>query len=364
MLKNVKLGTLYLLRTVGVFALLRRLTRNQVRIVCYHGGQIGDEGRYNPLLFGSSRLIADRLDWLVSKGFSPCGIDVLSRSSSPSPLQNKQLPVIVTADDGWFSTISSVIEVCRKRKFPICVYLSTRQFESNLPVVAVVVGYLLWRRKNNFVDARTVGVPEGILYGKSFNLELPSVRAGFLNATIEYAAQLPRDRAVVVSFLESLGSALGVSPSELDLVSRRFDYMNEDELKEQRDLGCIFQLHGDVHHYPVGDPIALENDIKACQSVLQRLGVFGPWHYCYPSGSFDHHAQSVLLRSNVHSATTCIPGLVDMSKIQSMMYLPRFLDGENVSQIEFEAEMSGVMSVIRGLAHVAGIRSSNPLLGT
>lgn len=362
MLKNIKLVTLHLLRTIGVFALLRKLTRNQVRIICYHGGQIGDEGRYNPLLFGSSRLIVDRLDWLVNKGFSPCGIEFLTKSPSPSTLPDKKLPVIVTADDGWFSTISSVIEVCRSRKFPVCVYLSTRQFESNLPVVAVVMGYLLWRRKCNFVDFRTLGVLAEMLDRKSFNLELPSGRADFLRVTTEYAAQLPQNRAVVVSYLESLGSALGVMPSELDLESRRFDYMNENELKEQSDLGCVFQLHGDVHHYPIGDPLALEHDIRACQTVLQRFGMVGPWHYCYPSGSFDHNAQSVLPRNNVHSATTCIPGLIDLSKRQSMMYLPRFLDGENVSQIEFEAEMSGVMSVFRGLARFSGVRSSNPLL--
>jgi hypothetical protein len=54
-------------------------------------------------------------------------------------------------------------------------------------------------------------------------------------------------------------------------------------------------------------------------------------------------------QTDVTTATTCVPGLVDLSSAKQRYYLPRFLDGGSIAMIEFEAEMSGVLAMIRKL---------------
>jgi hypothetical protein len=49
----------------------------------------------------------------------------------------------------------------------------------------------------------------------------------------------------------------------------------------------------------------------------------------------------------IRSAVTCIPGLND-SKTHPYE-LRRFLDGENITNLEFEAEMSGFLDLCRRL---------------
>ena len=72
---SLKLNVLRLARTLGVFALFRRLTRRRGRILCYHGGALGDEHRYNGKLFGQSDMLRQRLEWLRAKGFVPASLD-------------------------------------------------------------------------------------------------------------------------------------------------------------------------------------------------------------------------------------------------------------------------------------------------
>ena len=50
------------------------------------------------------------------------------------------------------------------------------------------------------------------------------------------------------------------------------------------------------------------------------------------------------------SATTCHAGLLNLKSKNACYYLPRFLDGENVHMLEFEAEMSGFAEILRRLA--------------
>ena len=49
----------------------------------------------------------------------------------------------------------------------------------------------------------------------------------------------------------------------------------------------------------------------------------------------------------VVSGTTCIPGLVNRVDSTSVYYLPRILDGSNLHDLEFEAEVSGFMDFLR-----------------
>jgi hypothetical protein len=53
----------------------------------------------------------------------------------------------------------------------------------------------------------------------------------------------------------------------------------------------------------------------------------------------------VFEKLGIKSATTCEPGLVDQHT--NPFFMPRFLDGENIDQIVFEAELCGVGHFLR-----------------
>ena len=67
--------------------------------------------------------------------------------------------------------------------------------------------------------------------------------------------------------------------------------------------------------------------------------------YIYNKDSFDH-----LARLEVKTATTCYPGFCHENS--NPMELPRFLDSENIPQIIFEAEVSGVLELLRKLRKI------------
>ena len=99
-MKRLKIAVLVFLRSIGVFALARMLTRADLRILCYRGGQIGDEGKFNPLLFGSPVLLDQRLKWLLSKGFTPSSIDLLNADGAKSSVGKSQLNIVTAIQIG------------------------------------------------------------------------------------------------------------------------------------------------------------------------------------------------------------------------------------------------------------------------
>ena len=93
------------------------------------------------------------------------------------------------------------------------------------------------------------------------------------------------------------------------------------------------------------DPKGVETEIIDNRAVLERI-VSGPLqHFCYPSGEF-HPSQFPWLRAlGIESATTCLSGFNYPGT--ERFALRRFLDGENIDQVEFEAELSGFLELMR-----------------
>jgi peptidoglycan/xylan/chitin deacetylase (PgdA/CDA1 family) len=154
--------------------------------------------------------------------------------------------------------------------------------------------------------------------------------------------------------LERLARALGITPDTLNLASRRFSYMGVADLRQAAGRGCHIELHGHAHLYVKGQPEKNRLDIEACRQHISKAGLPMPRHYCYPSGAYDANAADLLASMNVLTATTCEPGLVRSAKGVDRFYLPRFLDGGDVTFVEFEAEMSGVLELLRRLVRRRG----------
>ncbi len=132
--------------------------------------------------------------------------------------------------------------------------------------------------------------------------------------------------------------------------SRRFDFVNLEELTQLAHQGWSIELHGHAHRYPIGKPEELNSDILKCGKEIRDAGLPEARHYCYPSGDFDDVAHLLLSKLGVKSGTTCAPGLIQHADDKQKFYLSRFLDGKNISPLEFESEMSGFSDFLRKIS--------------
>jgi len=67
-------------------------------------------------------------------------------------------------------------------------------------------------------------------------------------------------------------------------------------------------------------------------------------HFCYPSGVYDPRFLPWLGESGVVSGTTCETGFA--SRDSNRLLLPRFLDNNTLSPIEFESWLTGISSAL------------------
>jgi peptidoglycan/xylan/chitin deacetylase (PgdA/CDA1 family) len=86
---------------------------------------------------------------------------------------------------------------------------------------------------------------------------------------------------------------------------------------------------------------AIEQNRATIRSIIGTE----PRHFCYPSGKYSGDQPQWLTRLGIASATTCDPGLNGPN--DSVMLLKRYLDGENSSDIAFDAEICGVRDLAR-----------------
>lgn len=349
---NGKLLVLHVARAVGAFALCRRLTRRSARILCYHGGNVGDEHRYNGKLFCPQELLEQRLAWLAAHGFVPTTLDALADRAAPP--STKGIPVAVTLDDGWYSSAATLLPRLADHGYRPVLYLHTAAFLSGAPVASVVLRYILW--KSAAAGAAISGFSAQL--DGNYRLDVPAERERLLALAQVWLASQGAGAEAQAAALERFATSVGVSASELDLASRRFSYMNREELLAAAARGCAIELHGHVHRYVRGGDAENRADIETCRQHILALGLPGPRHYCYPSGAHDATAAQTMAAVGVETATTCIPGLVRRVDNENRYFLPRFLDGTNVTPIEFEAEMSGLTEMLRSGVRKLGLRPS------
>jgi peptidoglycan/xylan/chitin deacetylase (PgdA/CDA1 family) len=337
---NLKIVALHALKGLGAFWLARRLTRSRPRIVCYHGGSLGDECDFNPKLFCTAELLERRVRWLTANGFVPQTLDEMLAGA---PVAAGATPIVMTLDDGWYSTHQCLLPVLAKHHFKPTLYLATKVFQSGLPVVDVCLRYIVWKSGAELINLQGL---HATLDGR-YDLRDRKQSWAMLSAAIEWVRGLEADRAACYEAYRRFAAAFGLAPELVQLASRRFSYMDSAELLDAAAAGCRIELHGHVHKYERGATEKNAQDIAACRAVIVALGLPEPRHYCYPSGAFDCSAAPMLRAQAVLTATTCVPGLVGKLDDDGVFFLPRFLDGSDVSMIEFEAEMSGLTAWLR-----------------
>src|SRR5438132_7107803 len=323
---------LYLMKFSGLFRLARHLTRHGLRIVCYHGFAVAEEYKYRKTLFIREDFFRKRVEYLRREGYP-----ILPLRDALDALAAGRLPpcaTVVTMDDGWRGVYTVGLPIIRELKIPVTVYVTTYYVENRMPVYTVTVSYLFWRATPQLVD-----LPGAI---GTFDLKFQAEKAE--EAAQKFGEALPPGERL--EFLKELAEALGVSFDEIER-QHLFQVMDEQQLRGLAAAGVDIQLHSHRHQWPLYDKEMVESEIAENRRFLQRVVPYPLEHFCYPSGVYGPHQAKWLAELGVKSAPTIEPGLnySDTSRFA----LRRLVDGGAVSDIEFAAEMTGFMEVVRSL---------------
>jgi hypothetical protein len=93
------------------------------------------------------------------------------------------------------------------------------------------------------------------------------------------------------------------------------------------------------------DPEAIREEISRNREIITELCGNIPHHFCYPSGNWKKSHLNVLSELQIQSATTCDVG--ENRRTTHPLILSRFLDRDDLSDLEFEAEISGFKPLLR-----------------
>jgi peptidoglycan/xylan/chitin deacetylase (PgdA/CDA1 family) len=329
-------AVLHILKFVGGFHAARWLTKGALRILCYHGVWTAAAPHYGDKLFMQPDKFRRRVDFLSRH------CDVLTLGDALGGLRRgdlPQVPVVITIDDGWYGTRAHAVPALHARKVPATIYVTTYYVDLNLPVVNVLVGYMFATTSAHRLDCAEVH-PD---CREHFALDSAGARDRAADCWRQFVSALPRTERAAC--LRKLAAALGVDYDTIDQ-SRTFHLMTSAEIRESIDLGMDVQLHTHRHTFPVSDVGALVREVEENRTALEQIGVRSLTHFCYPSGRYDIETATVALPSaGVESATTLIAGFNYPDT--SVLELRRIADGQQTSDIRFEAEIAGIMEIRR-----------------
>ena len=326
-------SALIVAKLFGLFQIARYMTHDGLRIICYHGIAVAEEYKYRSRLFIRKELFRRRIEYLRRKRYP-----ILPLGEAVEALALDRLPpcaTVVTMDDGWEGVYSVALPIIKELATPVTLYVPTYYIEHPMPVFSVTLAYLFWRTK-----ARRVELPGGL---GTYALDSQAEQAEALAQ--EFGASLPAaDR---LKFLKEMAEALDVSFEEIE-TQHLFRALDEQQLRQLADAGVDIQLHSHSHQWSVDDSrTTVEAEIADNRRFLENVVSRPLEHFCYPSGIYGPHQGEWLAALGVKSATTIEPGLnyPDTPRFA----LRRLVDGHPVSDIEFEAEITGFMEIVRAL---------------
>ena len=329
--KILKIALLHAAKACGLFSLARSLTGRGVRILGYHGIWLGDDRFAGDAMFMRAETFKNRLDRLTALGYP-----IVSLSDAVEALKGRhtipRASVVITIDDGWFSSFHCMMPALAERGMPATLYCDTKHVVVECPIAHVMARYC-----RKIADPARIGPAEEALYQLATDV-----------------SQSITDR---LKSAKAFCLAIGLDPDES--ISRRvFAYMTADELRKVQNHGIAIELH--THNHNLGDFSAnsVADEITLNRQHLAALLGQDPKsfnHFCYPSGDSSPDVASALDSIGIASSTTTTTGLAYKDTHPQM--LPRFLDGEHVTMIEFEAQMSGFSELaMRALGRRRSVR--------
>jgi peptidoglycan/xylan/chitin deacetylase (PgdA/CDA1 family) len=330
---------LHVSKWCGLFALSRMITRKKLRILCYHGFATGDEVRFRPGLFITPATFEKRLRTLRSQRYEVVSLSrALASLDSGSPGDRM---TVLTVDDGFHGFNAHAVKLLEAFAMPVTVYVTSYYAVKQTPVFRLVVQYMFWKTTRDSID---LGLVSPSLSG-TVSLEDPGdpdARNRAAWQVINVGESQPGEEARL-SIESRLGELLAVDFGEIQS-ARAFSLMTLEEIRTLARGACDVQLHTHRHRLPESEE-QVKVEIGDNRRVLEPVVGAKLDHLCYPSGIWFPALWPWLKSLGIRSATTCEAGLNDVTTPR--LGLKRILDGEDVSQIGFEAEISGYKDLLR-----------------
>jgi peptidoglycan/xylan/chitin deacetylase (PgdA/CDA1 family) len=325
---------LHAMRVLGAFKLAQFLTRKRLMILGYHGISVGDQHEFEPFLFMQESTFRRRLEIVRRRRMHVISLDdAVKRLQAGS---NRAGEVVITIDDGWWSTREFAAPLLERFGYPATLYLATRHAAEGTPVAPVVLGYMFWKRSETRLVLADVDPSVDGTY------ELSSRGDAAQALLVQKISQFNRDAQA--RMLTHVAEKLGLEASALT-TDNRFRMIALNDIRTLEQMGVDTQLH--THDHTMPDDFGEFREQLEQNRHYIRMYKSGepPRHFCYPSGQYtDKHAQW-LGQLDILSATTCDSGL--NGRGENPYVLRRFLDSDNISDIEFEGHISGVFEIAR-----------------
>jgi len=328
----IKKAALGALRFSGGFAVSAHSSRrrNSLLILCYHGISLRDEHVWEPSLYLSAASFRQRLQALRD-----ARIEVLPLEEGLSRLHAGTLPpraAVITFDDGFYDFYNLALPLLREFAVPATLYLSTHYCGYRLPIFNLVIPYLLWKSGLAMVDWEEAGLPP-----TPVGTYLERLRA--TQALSQFAASRQLDTQGQDDLARRFATYLGIDYDDL-LQARLFQLVTPEEAALTSRAGVDIQLHTHRHRTP-RDHALFIREIRDNRDRIRDFTGHEAFHFCYPSGDYAPEFLPWLRELGVRSATTCETGLA--SARSEPLLLPRVLDGEQVTPVEFEAWLCGLL---------------------
>jgi peptidoglycan/xylan/chitin deacetylase (PgdA/CDA1 family) len=333
MLRSLKLTVLRLLRSGGVFELVAGSgwRRQRLLILCYHGTSLDDEHQWRSALYITPDTLRERLASLKRGGYA-----VLPLGEALERLRAQTLParsVVLTFDDGTYDFYCKARPLLQEYGFPATVYLTTYYVLSERPVFNLICSYMLWKRRERVIaDAREIGL-EGPL-----DLATEAGRHRIVRSLIDLAQREKMTGQQKDDLAGRLAGFLGIDYGALK-AKRILQLMNTNEVRDAARSGIDIQLHTHRHRTPE-DEVQFRREIRENKAQILALASSRAVHFCYPSGVYRPPFLPWLQAERVVSATTCDAGLCTHQS--DSLLLPRFVDSQGRTQVEFESWTAGV----------------------
>ncbi len=332
--KKLKIIFLFLSKWCGLFRLAKHFTKSGLRILCYHNFSQGDEIYWRPKLFIRPEIFRKRMDFLEQEK-----MHVLSLNQAVELLFKKKLPplaVVITMDDGWYSNKLYAADILAEKSYPWTIYLTSYYSMKETPIFSLVIKYMFWKTRKKYIDINDSDLP----FAGRFRIP----DSQLMNRIIDYGQSQP-DNATRCALSRRIGELLDVAYDKIEK-KRSLSLLTAPEIRELAKSGVDIQLHTHRHRWPQSKNMICR-EINENRSFIEMLTGKKAMHFCYPSGIWQPERFSCLTSLGIKSAVTCEPGI---NKPGANRYLLcRFLDGSDIHQMEFEAEISGYLEIFRQL---------------
>lgn len=307
------------MRAAGLNRFAERITRRGLRILCYHGISLADEHLFNPVLFMRPDVFRARLEQLSRRRTPVIPLGEALDGSYPDGA------VVITFDDGWAGTELG-LDLLHEYRYPATVYVTTYYAQRKTQVFNVLARYLAWK------SSREISLDEwGLARGKLSD-------AAYLSTVLRKGELLDWERRQALA--DALCDATGHPQARI-----LFRLMSFDTLRSIVNAGFDVQLHTHRHQFQAGDTASILREIRDNRAALRDITARDLQHFCYPSGRYSPRQFDALRDCGVVTATTTERGLNFSGRHQ--LALARLLDSESLDPVTFEAEISGLVEVLR-----------------